>query len=434
MFRDVFLITVDCLRPDYLGAYNALQRLTPHLDAVAGQGAVFTEAVAHAPFTTPAIGSLLTGAYPFRTGVRLLLGQVCDDRCASLAECARRVGYTTAGFPSTFILNSDTGLGRGFDVYRDIHDGVMTCRGGCWQTGDHLNGALDAFLGQAGRDPVFCWLHYFDLHDYHLDTSVPIQTSYPRDLRERIDGGCFAEFMGILDRHNRAEQASLIITADHGECLFQHGHRGHGQHLYDSVLRVPLIWRGGPVPGGSGYVGGQVRHVDIFPTLLDVWDVPREAWPTGLDGRSLRPRMERRKPSGTDDSRGEAGDSRGEAGGATGDDDGAAISYAEASPRQLFEGDIKARKAFAGPEQRALRTGRHKLILHDDGRRELFDLAVDPLEMHDLAGHDASMAGALADRLEAISASVDPAFAQVSYSPEEERKVIERLRALGYVS
>ncbi|MBP7936639.1 MAG: sulfatase-like hydrolase/transferase [Phycisphaerae bacterium] len=125
---------MDSLRPDFLGVYDPQGRQPPVINKLAQGAAIFTEAVCHAPFTTPAIASLLTGVYPFRTGVRLLLGQLCNQKIPTLAEYTRRAGFLTAGFPSTLVLNSPTGLNRGFDLYRDIHDGTMTCRGGCWQT------------------------------------------------------------------------------------------------------------------------------------------------------------------------------------------------------------------------------------------------------------------------------------------------------------
>lgn len=357
MFRDVFLISIDCLRPDYLGAYNLLRRQTPNLDVLAQGAAVFTQAVSHAPFTTPALASLLTGRYPYQTGVRLLLGQLCDANAATLAEFARRAGYLTAGFPPTFILNRRTGLGRGFDHYRDIEDGIDTGRGGCWQKGDRLNQALDEFL----------------------------------------------------------TGAAFILTADHGEDLFQHGHRGHGHHLYDTVLRVPLIWNFRE-PALARRIDCQVRHVDIMPTLLELWGFPRESWPAGLDGRSLVPLL--------------GGDEAPE----DGEPRPANCSYAEASPRQLFEGDIKSYRAFAGPEQRSLRSGSFKFIAHADGRRELYDLRDDPQEMTNIAGDRAELADRFAHTLAEMTAGDDNRFRQIEFSADEEEKVMSRLRELGYVA
>ncbi len=322
---DVFLISIDCLRPDYVGAFNRLSRLTPNLDRILEPGALFTNAVSHAPFTTPAVASLLTGQYPCQNGVRLLLGQVCRPMTTTIATIARAAGYRTAGFPSTFILNASTGLSRGFDEYRDIDDGHYSGRGGCWQTGDALNAALDGFLAKAGRDPVFAWLHYFDLHEYHTDAAAPPHVTYARDLREKVDRDCIGGLLAILDKHDRRRDAAFIITADHGECLFQHGVRGHGQHLYDSVIRVPLgiHWPGSEF-ARPRVERRQARHVDLLPTLADLWGFVGEPHAVG-SGISLR------------------------RSGAPGDGISTA-SYAEASPKQLFEGNTAEIKSFQGPE------------------------------------------------------------------------------------
>lgn len=416
MCHDVFLILIDCLRPDYLGVYNPQRRGTPTIDSLAEEAAVFTEAVTHAPFTTPAVASMLTGMYPFRTGVRLLLGQLCEPGLPSIAKYARRAGFVTGGFPAAFVINSDTGLDKGFDYYRDIHDGIVSGRGGCWQTGDKINEAVDRFLTDAGRQRVFCCIHYFDLHDYHLDTSVPVETSYERALSDKIDRGCIGGLLDILRRHDRFDDAAMILTADHGESLFQHGQRGHGHHLYDSVLRVPLIWRWGKRTALGDRIDRQVRHVDILPTLLQLWGFRSQEWPMPLDGRSLVP-LFKGEPFARAEDQGLAG-----------------LSYAEASPKQLFEGDIKAHKPFNGPELQSLRNEQYKFIMHNDGRRELYDLREDPSEMNDLAGTHPLVVDHFASELANLTADTAGNYTQVDYSEHEEKQILQRLHELGYVS
>jgi len=420
MFKDVFLVTIDSLRPDYLGAYNPHSKWTPTIDRLTQGATVFTQAVTQAPFTTPAIASLLTGTYPFRHGVRLLLGQLCNESLLTLAEYARMAGFVTGGFPSVFILNSETGLNRGFDHYEDVTDGIETCRGGCWQRGDVINRRIDAFLQQAGPSRVFVWVHYFDLHDYHLDSRVPIQESYPRDLHDKIDQMCIGGLLEVLRRHDRLDQAGIILTADHAESLNQHGERGHGHHLYDSVMRIPLIWRWGDLPRDLSRVDRQVRLVDIMPTLLELWGVHQDIWPSPMDGQSLAPLLK-------------------------GLSEPADIpllptpsSYGEASPRQLFEGDIKAIKTFAGPEQQALRTEDYKFILHADGRQELYDLHRDPDENNNIAERSPAVCHRFAYELAELAGATASRIAMPEYSREDEieviRRVIRRLRALGYVN
>jgi len=416
MFKDVFLVTVDALRPDYLGAYHPQSTWTPTIDRLAEGGTVFAQAVTQAPFTTPAIASLMTGTYPFRNGVRLLLGQLCDQSLPTLAEYARMAGFVTGGFPSVFILNSQTGLSRGFEHYQDVTDGIETCRGGCWQTGDMINRNIDAFLHPVGSARVFVWVHYFDLHDYHLDTSVSIQQSYPRDLRDKIDRMCIGGLLDVLDRHDRLDQAGIILTADHAESLNQHHERGHGQHLYDSVMRIPLIWRWGDLPRDLPRVERQVRLVDIMPTLLELWGFHQDIWPSPMDGQSLARLLKGYAepcevpilPTHS--------------------------SYAEASPHQLFEGDIKAIKTFAGPEQQSLRTENHKFILHCDGQKELYDLHSDPSEENNIAEQSQDLSREFTCQLAQLTGGTATRFALPEYAKQDEIEIMKRLRALGYVN
>lgn len=410
-FPDVYLISIDCLRPDHVGAFNRLSRLTPNLDRIIARGTIFTRAMSHAPFTTPAVTSMLAGRYPFQTGVRLLLGQLCNSQIGTIAEAAKLAGYTTAGFPSSFILNSPTGLARGFDEYRDIEDGNLTHRGGCWQYGDPLNDALDRFLNRAGRDPVFSWLHYFDLHEYHQDQSAPAHSTYARDLHQRVDAGCIATLFRILESHDRLDRSAFIFTADHGECLFQHGIRGHGQHLYNSVLHVPLaiVWPGAMQVGR--YRHDLARHVDLLPTLLDLWNIESMEKFDGLPGRSLMQAA---------------------------DVDSASItSYAEASPRQLFDGNASEVRPFEGAELQSLQNRNHKLIQTQQGQRELFDLCIDPGECRNLLGSDDETAESIANRLshelDALSNTKLGSHASSSDAQPESSLVRERLRDLGYV-
>jgi len=400
---DVYLITIDCLRPDYVGAFNRMARLTPTLDELMARGTIFSQCVSHAPFTTPAIASLMTGHYPLETGVRLLLGQLCNESLPTIAQLAQQAGYTTAGFPSAFILNSDTGLQRGFNLYRDIDDGVSSSRGGCWQPCAPIHAALDRFLKDASRDPVFCWLHYFDLHDYHVDASMPHTASYARDVYEKIDQQCIRGLLSIIERHRSVNDAAFVITADHGECLYQHGQRGHGWHVYDSVIRVPLAitWPGKVSTEGVSY--RLARHIDLLPTLARLWGINMSQSTPGVDSFDFENRNE-------------------------------LVSYAEASPRQLFEGDATARKPFAGPEMQSVRNERYKLIRHEDGRNELYDLLLDPHEHHDRSSTEASAFATMTAELDALLESTGSASRTRPLDTEDESVAVrERLQALGYV-
>jgi len=86
------------------------------------------------------------------------------------------------------------------------------------------------------------------------------------------------------------EEALIIVASDHGEEFLEHGHLGHSQHLYDELIRVPLLVK---LPAGgedSDRVTGLVEYLDLAPTMLDVagLDIPET-----MRGQSLVPAIER---------------------------------------------------------------------------------------------------------------------------------------------
>src|SRR5438477_10342161 len=122
--RDVILITIDTLRADRVGANGGAPGVTPALDALAHEGAVFLDATAHAPLTLPSHSSILTGRYPTSHGVRDNSGYALAESVPTLATLLHGAGYHTAAFVSSFVLRRSTGLARGFDVYDDRFEGI----------------------------------------------------------------------------------------------------------------------------------------------------------------------------------------------------------------------------------------------------------------------------------------------------------------------
>jgi len=116
---DVLLITIDTLRADRLGCYGYGPARTPTLDGLAGRGARFAVAVAHAPLTAPSHASILTGLTPLGHGVRDNGAYVLPQTARSVAEDFRQAGYRTAGFVSGFPLKRRFGFARGFDTFDD---------------------------------------------------------------------------------------------------------------------------------------------------------------------------------------------------------------------------------------------------------------------------------------------------------------------------
>ena len=86
-----------------------------------------------------------------------------------------------------------------------------------------------------------------------------------------------------LSGRGEMDRTLIILTADHGEALGDHGEMTHGYFAYNSTLWVPLIIYGPKLRPAR--INAPVSHADIFPTVCDLTGLPE---PSGLTGRSLR--------------------------------------------------------------------------------------------------------------------------------------------------
>lgn len=266
---DIVLITIDTLRADHLGCYGYKDQISPGIDAIAAASLLFEKAYATAPLTLPSHASMLTGVYPATHGFR-------DNAFFStlknplLARILKERGYRTAAFVSGAPLAAKFGLSPGFDHYDDYFTGterkadLTTDRAITWW--------------QNTSSPRFLWVHYFDPHS---DYDPP--TSYREKFSTNLYDGEIAFVDQELSRLTATvRDAALIITADHGEGLGEHGESTHGVFLYDSTLRVPLMIR---APGIQPAKKREpVTLCDIFPSILDLAQIPL---PQNLQGTSL---------------------------------------------------------------------------------------------------------------------------------------------------
>jgi len=336
MKPNVLLVSLDCLRHDFLGCTGSQSVSTPAIDRVAAEGVSFTQALCHTPYTPPSHASLLTGLYPFHHGVRLLMGQYLRSEIATIGSVLQSMGYITAGFPSVFLLGKRYGFHHGFNCYNDEITTVRAGFRGPWRPGPKTNEAMISFLQSPGvmaDKPFFIFVHYFDAHDY--DPGKPEALSQYRKKIEEIDGH-LNRFIAVLKKVKRWENTIAVITADHGDSFGEHDLYGHGKGLYDDALRVPLIVRAPGLINPGLIVDQQVRLIDIAPTIFDLVGAVRDDTALPLDGVSLLPSLS-----------------------------GKALnlsSYAETAPVQLFAGDKSAQEKFTGPEITALRKNGWKYI------------------------------------------------------------------------
>lgn len=387
--QNILIITVDTLRADALGSYGG-RAATPNLDRLAQRGLRFTFAHAHAVVTLPSHSSIMTGRYPFEHGVRDNAGYRLDEKAETLAEIAKRSGLATAAFVGAFPLDRQFGLAQGFDVYRDV-GGRMVAQGDFAFTErraeDVVAEALPWIETQPGK--WLAWVHVFDPHAGYAPPA-PFDAQYRDDPYAGEVAYVDHALAPLLEAVSRSPRpTTVVVTADHGEGLGEHGEATHGTFAYESTLRVPLILAqvGPGTDGGAGRsVDAPVSHVDILPTLADLLQL---SIPDDLPGQTLLTA--------------EAGEPR--------------HSYFEAMTPMLKRGWAPLAGVIAGHD---------KYI--DLPIPEAYDLAADPREQTNLAGSDAGRVRTLAADLRGFGAAL----------PGEQRGesagVRARLESLGYVS
>lgn len=388
--RDLLLVTFDTTRADRLGAYGHSPADTPNLDALAADGIRYTNAVAPTPITLPSHATILTGLPPGQHGVRDNgLYALAPDRVL-VSERLSEAGWHTGAFVASQVLDEEYGLDQGFDRY----DAPARER----QRGERpAEEVVDAALGWLDTLPpdarFFAWVHFFDPHEpYAVPDGFLTQVSHPYDRQIAYADRELGRLLRGIEARNRGERLSVVVTADHGESLGDHGEESHGVFVYQATLHVPLLIAGAGVAERASVADELVGLVDIAPSLLVLAGVD-DALPSV--GRAL---------VDSDGRRVEAPASR-------------TLAIESWLPYHAFRWH-----AFTGVVR-----DRHKLIVGP--RVELYDLSTDPTEQHDLAEERPERVAALQAALEEHTEAHAPGEATRSISIDERAS----LEALGYV-
>ena len=401
---NVLLITIDTLRADRLGAYGNRSGLTPVLDALAAHGVRYARAISHAPMTLPAHTAILTGLSPRVNGVRNNTTFRLDDRVPTLATFLKRAGYRTGAFVGAFVLDARFGLAKDFDEYDDRlpHAGGASFHFSERRGDAVVKAASDWILGRGptnpeSRDtnprstnpqprvpnPFFAWVHLFDPHTPYSAPSEFRPGRTPYDAEVAYADAMVGRLLDALRSAGQLDRTLVVVTADHGESLGEHGETTHGLFAYESTIHVPMIV-GGPAVRPA-VEQNAVAHVDLVPTILDLVGV---AIPGGLEGRSL-------------------------AGPVPAD-------------RALYFEALDAYLTRGWAPLKGIVQGGWKYI--DLPEAELYDLAADPAEAHNVIGR-----GDRADRLQKALAAMDSAMGAAAPAAPLDAEAASRLRSLGYV-
>jgi arylsulfatase A-like enzyme len=432
---NVLLVIVDTLRADVLTLYGGTEVETPTLERFAREGTVFRAAFAQASWTKPSIASILTSLYPSSHRAVLKPSRL-PDPVVTLAEALSAFGYTTGGIVTNINLSPSFNFQQGFDEYRYLAPDYLfgardsTSRlllyevakrvagrlagalrpGQAYQPAEVVNRTAVEWLERHGSERFFLLLHYMEPHDPYFahpddghaiarattpDPAPELRDGMVRRYRDEIEylDQHLGELVAELERRGLYEELLVVVTSDHGEEFLEHGGWWHGLTLYDEQIGVPFIakWPRGR-RGAPPRWQGQVRLIDIAPTVLALVDAPV---PPSMQGEDLL--------AGRDHER---------------------TVYAE----EDHEGNVL----------QAMRAGGWKLIRANPGNPrglselELYHVAADVGEMESLAESQPDRAQTLLGELITLelAAQSSPTMGETAeISPED----CEKLKALGYV-
>ncbi len=393
---NVILIVMDTASGERCSLNGYSRKTTPHLEEIAREGLNFTNTWSPSGWTGPAHASMFTGLRPehhgFHYGNRLFLRK----QDITLAERLLEVGYRTACFTNNAYITAEYGLKQGFEHHVSLFEEEDLTYPTATLTHEM---ALDWVRKVSGAgDRFFLFINHMEPHfeytppqefaeefagdrwngeeraaadrlnEYDLFKHNIGQVEVPPGIRDLLsdlyDGeiACLDReiggFVSDIEAQGLLENTLLVITSDHGENLGRHGLLDHKASLHRTLLYVPLVIR---LPGGvrGGEVLNEVvRLEDLFPTILEVCGLSA---PKGIDGESLLGDLGARKARATC---------------------GFPEKYLDSMEKRLG-GRYGFERVMVNITSEF--DGRFHRIEYSDGRRLVFDVLNDPLEIHPLA-------------------------------------------------
>jgi arylsulfatase A-like enzyme len=394
--RNIILISIDTCRADHLGCYGFSKPTTPNIDAVARESVLFENTVTPVPLTLPAHTSMLTGTNPVYHGVHHNLGYQVSPDNLTLAEILKDRGYTTAAFIGAFVLDSKFGLDQGFDTYNDdfeegFEDVIINQRRAA-----ETSRLAGAWLEKHQKDKSFLFLHFYDPH-FTYDPPEPAASQFPDDPYSgeiAYTDTAIGQVIDKLKELDLYESSLIIITADHGEMLGEHGEVHHGFFLYRGSLHVPLMFK---LPGKSKgrRVDALTGIVDIVPTICGLLNIDV---PSHVRGKDLSSTLEKK----------------------TNKDNEERFFYCETQEPSNFGGNILL----------GVVSQRYKYI--QTTRPELYDRIKDPGETTDLSLSQPKRARMMKATLARIMEE-SAGLASEGSKMQLDEEAVKKLGALGYV-
>lgn len=270
--KNVVLISVDTLRADHLPAYGRKDLKTPNIDRLLKGGLIYSRARSTASFTLAGHTGMLTGRHPAGLGILSNESLVPED-IETIAGALNQAGWATTAILSSASLTPESGIDRGFahcytpyslmkKSYTDflemslpklissLFDPIL------WSCSNRKTAdtAL-AWLSDSGPgQPFFLFIHFWGVHSEYKPPLRYYWSANRSDpfLSRFTDSGRYrGELLDVDDQVGRIfdwleeeglwDDTIIVLTADHGEGLWEHGYLKHIWEVYEEQLRVPLI-------------------------------------------------------------------------------------------------------------------------------------------------------------------------------------------------
>ncbi len=263
----VILLGVDALRADLLATDRYAKRL-PELTRLRREGVWFSEARSPGASTVPALSAMFSGQYYSQTFWHVHPERPPgvyphQDEAKRFPEALAERGITTLTVDTAGWLTNEFGVVRGFAVER-------TLRKKGYPRAERVARALIEQL-EAQTGPTFAFAHFLDAHAPY-DSAGRVRSPFEGYLRElALVDRALGRLRQFLLTSGMSERTCLIVYADHGESFGEHGHKYHASTLYDTLLRVPLIFHCPRLTPQR--VDAPVSLMDVGPTILDLFNV-----------------------------------------------------------------------------------------------------------------------------------------------------------------
>jgi arylsulfatase A-like enzyme len=415
---NILILTIDTLRADHMSAYGYHRETSPNLDRLMRAGALFTEARTVEPLTAPGLCAMLTSSHPHengatRNGLRMRAG------LPSLPKLLREEGYRTAAIVSNWTLRDKiTGLAEHFDDYDEVLKrkrwfGLVSGEAGAESV---TKAALRHLERLAVEDrPFFLWVHYIDPHaPYRKHTAFlddlgiekkrgEISKSDRYDTEIAYTDRFVAELLERLEELGLTDDTIIGFTSDHGESLGEHSYWGHGRHLYEPTLHIPmaLVWPGRIEPQT---VAAPALNIDLAPTIAGLLGLRYPDAFRGFDWTAVFA--------------------------------GAEEPVDRATRHQAHRGAVLSRHDSDALRRAGLlevgvvQRGYKEIVRIKNGRRWRFDLAGDPAERTNLVQLKSDPTEGLLAWMEAVDSGL---LRSDDVRPQQlDDETIKQLRALGY--